>query len=289
MSEPLPPSTRIATATVITPVLNAERLIARTVESIVHQSAVRSGRLALQYLVRDGASSDRTVEIVRGIAGDAADVHSEPDTGVYDALAKGLRAATGDMVSYLNAGDVYAPNALEVAADVLEQGEVDWISGLSVLSNEAGAIINVELPPRRRRRYLRKALLFTPPWFPFSVQQESTFWRRRLQEAVDLGRLAMFRLAGDTYLWKCFSTRARLFSVDAHLGGFTAHAGQLSEDMTSYRAEVAAIQGAPTASDRALALLDIAAWRGLPERVRKRSQRGSLFRYSLQQQRWTRD
>lgn len=97
---------KIFTAKVVTPCLNGEALIGRTAESVMAQSAVRPGRLRLQYVVCDGASTDGTLEIVRQICGDRADIVSERDAGMYEALAGGLGHAPGDVVSYLNAGDV---------------------------------------------------------------------------------------------------------------------------------------------------------------------------------------
>src|SRR6202011_3513933 len=95
-----------------------------------------------QYLVCDGASTDGTLDMVRRIAGDEAEIVSEPDRGMYDALAKGLRRATGDVVAYLNAGDLYAPTALDVVADVFEQNEVSWITGCQGEHNEQGQFIS---------------------------------------------------------------------------------------------------------------------------------------------------
>src|SRR5690349_3953356 len=97
---------KISSITIVTPCRNAERYIARTVESILRQTAVQSGRVKLQYIVCDGASTDGTVEVVRKMCGSEATIISEPDRGMYDALGKGLKRATGDVVAYLNAGDI---------------------------------------------------------------------------------------------------------------------------------------------------------------------------------------
>jgi len=63
----------VRSATIVTPCLDAERLIRPTVESIMAQTAVRSGRLRLQYLVCDGGSRDRTLDVVREVCGAAAE------------------------------------------------------------------------------------------------------------------------------------------------------------------------------------------------------------------------
>jgi len=169
---------------IVTPCRNAEHLVARTVESIVGQSAVRSGRVELEYLLIDGASTDRTVEVARAAGGSRVSVRSEPDRGMYDALAKGLRAATGDVVAYLNAGDAYSLGAFEVLADLFERPEVAWLTGFRIQCNERGAVVGAYLPVPYRRRLLAKGA-HDGVRLEF-VQQESTFWRRSLHAQLDL-------------------------------------------------------------------------------------------------------
>ncbi len=276
---------QVRSATVITPCRNAERLVRRTAESIVAQTAVRSGRLRLQYVVCDGASTDRTVDVVREVCGDAVEVVSEPDRGMYDALAKGFRRAEGDVVSYLNAGDLYAPTALDVVADVLEEHPVEWVTGLAVRHNANAQVVRVDLPYRYRRRFLEKALYGTPV-LPFFVTQEATFWSRRLLSLVDLDRLASFRLAGDAYLWKCFASEAELVVVESHLGGFTEEPGQLSEDRTAYLRELDMLGEPARLSDRALAAADRLVWYFAPPPLRKRLNPRGLLRHSSSANRW---
>ena len=88
---------------IITAVHNGAREIPVTLASIAAQSYPD-----IEHIVIDGASSDDTVEIVRRSERPVARIVSEPDRGVYDAFQKGLRAASGDVVAYLNAGDAYA-------------------------------------------------------------------------------------------------------------------------------------------------------------------------------------
>ena len=83
---------------IITVTYNAEATIERTLESVAMQTYPD-----IEHLVIDGASKDRTVEIARRYP-HAIGV-SEPDKGLYDAMNKGLKRATGDYLCFLNAGD----------------------------------------------------------------------------------------------------------------------------------------------------------------------------------------
>ena len=88
--------------TIITICYNAASTISRTLRSVQAQTYPH-----LEYLVIDGASRDTTLELVEELA-PRAQVYSEPDRGIYDAMNKGLARATGDYVWYVNAGDALA-------------------------------------------------------------------------------------------------------------------------------------------------------------------------------------
>jgi glycosyltransferase involved in cell wall biosynthesis len=234
----------------------------------MEQTAVRAGRMRLQYLVCDGDSRDATLDVVREVCGSSADVCSAPDGSMYEALASGLCRADGDVVAYLNAGDVYDAAALDVVADVMDRGASPWITGRIVTQDEAGAVLMDVLPFRYRRDLLEKGLYGTP-WLPFFVQQESTFFARSLLRHVDLAALARYRLAGDAFLWSSLARAAPLAIVDARLGAFVVHAGQKSEDRAGYQRELAAAGGPRSAFDYARAIAERARWHA-PESLKRR-------------------
>lgn len=275
---------RVQKVTIVTPCRNAEHLVAQTVESIWSQTALASGRLEIEHLVFDGASRDHTVDVARRASAGRATIVSEPDGGMYDALAKGLRRATGDVVAYLNAGDMYHRTALDVVADLFETQPVEWLTGLSVRYNPRGQVFEVTLPYRFRRELIRRGMYGGRRILPF-VQQESTFWSRGLHEAVDLERLARCRYAGDFFLWKCFASRADLAIVSSFLGGFLYHPGQASEDLAAYREEVRSLAEAPSAADWIVAAVDRALWYAPPE-VKKALNPERLYRCRRGDDRW---
>jgi len=94
---------------IITVTYNASPLFEQTIASIASQSYSN-----IEFIVIDGKSSDNTLEILQQYK-DIISYHvSEPDAGIYDAMNKGLQAATGDYVLFLNAGDYFCnDNSLE--------------------------------------------------------------------------------------------------------------------------------------------------------------------------------
>ena len=116
------PSFRIS---VITPSYNQGQFIRRTIDSVLGQT----GNFELEYLVCDGGSSDDTIEILRSY-GNRLRWSSERDRGQVDAINKGLRAVTGDVVSWLNSDDVLAPGALQrVTETFTAHPNIEWVHG----------------------------------------------------------------------------------------------------------------------------------------------------------------
>jgi len=115
---------------VITVVFNAEVFVERTIQSVLNQSYKD-----IQYIVVDGNSTDKTLEIVARYK-EIDKVLSEPDKGLYDAMNKGLKLAEGDYVWFLNAGDqVYSPDTIQHMVEGVE-GEPDVLYGGTMIVDE---------------------------------------------------------------------------------------------------------------------------------------------------------
>lgn len=87
---------------VITVCYNAEATLEDTIQSVISQTYHH-----VEYIIVDGASKDRTMDIVNRYRERISVVISEPDKGLYDAMNKGIRLATGDYLCFLNAGDSF--------------------------------------------------------------------------------------------------------------------------------------------------------------------------------------
>ena len=233
--------------TIITPCRNAGKLLADTIASLRGQSAVQSGDVHLQHLVMDAASTDDTRDVVAKFS--EVEFQSKPDSGMYDALAGGLLQARGDVIGYLNAGDILHPHAFDVLAEVFANPGVDWVTGYATQINERLQLTAAWRPTRYRREFVANGF-YADDRYPSCIQQESTFWSKRLNQTVDLERLRTFKLAGDFFLWTEFARMSELHSINSLLGAFRIHHGQLSENMADYRREVEGIIRPPTLKER---------------------------------------
>lgn len=270
--------------TVVTPCRNSARYLEETIRSVVDQTAVRSGRAELEYFVCDGASTDDTLDVVGRIGSPHVQFVSEPDRGMYDALTKGLKRGTGEIVSYLNAGDYYHQCAFDVVSEIFANyPDVHWLTGWNMIYNERSQLVDARLPYRYRPSFFSNGLhgRLVP-----GMQQESTFWRAGLHALVDFERLSQFRLAGDYFLWTQFAKAHRPRIVGAHLGGFKIHPGQLTGVRTPYQLEFDAIAGRPSLWQWMLAGLDWPIWKVAPIGVKRRLSGADHFIYDHALGKW---
>ena len=122
---------------IITVVYNSEKYIRRTIESIVGQDYP-----AIEYIIIDGKSKDTTMQIVNEYRDRIAVIVSEPDKGLYDAMNKGLRLATGSYVLYINSGDALSSPTL--LSDIFNNvpADSDVIYGDTQITDEEGNILH---------------------------------------------------------------------------------------------------------------------------------------------------
>ena len=127
---------------VITISFNSEAVIKKTIESVLKQTYTD-----IEYLIIDGASKDKTVEIAESYKDAFAHkgidykIFSEPDKGIYDAMNKGISKATGEFVGLINSGDWYEPAMIETAVKAYEEKPYDIFYADINLIKENGTII----------------------------------------------------------------------------------------------------------------------------------------------------
>jgi glycosyltransferase involved in cell wall biosynthesis len=197
---------------IVTPVRNSGKYLEQTMRSVLGQNYPN-----LEYFIVDGGSTDRTLDIICKYENQLTGWISEPDKGMYDALSKGFARTTGEIMGWLNASDLLHVNGLFVVGGVFGAlRQVEWITGHPTKFNLDGATIELmDLPRWSRFRFLAGA----NKW----IQQESTFWRRSLWEKAGARVDASLRSEGDFELWVRFFRHAKLYTVDALIGGYRLH------------------------------------------------------------------
>ena len=134
---------------IITPSFNQGQFIAETLQSVARQTYP-----AIEHIIMDGGSTDESPAIIQAYAkqhpGTVSWV-SEPDHGQADAINKGMKQASGEILAYLNSDDTYAPGAIAtVVAFLKEHPEVHLVHGRGLHINPDGATIKLPHLPTHR-------------------------------------------------------------------------------------------------------------------------------------------
>jgi glycosyltransferase involved in cell wall biosynthesis len=98
--------------TIVTVVLNGRRFVESAIRSVLEQSYPW-----IEYVVIDGGSTDGSIELIQRYETRLDTFVTEPDSGVYDAMNKGIRRSRGQLIGILNSDDWYAPDAVHTAVE----------------------------------------------------------------------------------------------------------------------------------------------------------------------------
>lgn len=149
------------TISIITICYNAASDLEKTIKSV--RTQVFND---YEYIVVDGGSKDATSEIIKSNADVITKLVSEPDKGIYDAMNKGIRMATGDWVIMMNAGDVFADS------DVLQNVFAH------VISDKITFLYGDTLSKQKNGKLLRRIT----SWKDGNVNHQAVIYRRKLHE-----------------------------------------------------------------------------------------------------------
>lgn len=222
---------------VVTACFNAAAYIDATLRSVLDQ-----GYPELEYIVIDGGSTDGTCEIIERYKDRLSYYVSEPDGGQYEAIQKGLSIATGEVMCWLNADDVFLPWTLSLVGEIFTaHPEVGWITGLPGFLNRRGQMTSVYGSVAAYPRHF-----IANGWYNHDLggylQQESMLWRRSLWNKAG-GLDLSLRYAADYELWARFARHDDLIPVAAPLAAFRKLPGEQRSSVGSdrYEAEVAQV------------------------------------------------
>ena len=127
---------------IITVCYNSAQTVRKTMESVLNQTYPN-----IEYIIVDGLSTDDTVEIARSYTeafrqkGYSFRIISEKDNGIYDAMNKGIRMASGELIGMINSDDWYEPIAVETAVDAYRENPYDLFYADINLVRSDGSII----------------------------------------------------------------------------------------------------------------------------------------------------
>lgn len=186
---------------IITAVFNNVETLEYCIESVLSQSYRN-----IEYIIIDGGSADGTLDVIKKYDDKISYWVSEPDNGIYDAMNKGIRAATGDIVGILNSDDMYADEfVIENVVKCLSVNNVDTCYGDLVYVDK----FDLDKVIRYWKSSDYRSGLFSKGWAP---PHPTFFVRRGVYEKYGMFDLS-YRLAADFELMMRFLAKYKIPSV----------------------------------------------------------------------------
>lgn len=199
---------------IVTPSFNQGRFLRQCIESVLDQ-----GHADLEYIIIDGGSTDESPAIIESYASRLAYWCSEPDGGQSDAINKGFRKATGELIAWLNADDYYTPDTFDrILAAYREAPDAPFYFGDGLRVCENGSVTS-NFYPKGFSGFSRQALLMGLNY----ILQPSTFMSRRAM--AEIGYLdTTLHYGMDSDLWMRLSALGEPRFVDAPLSASREYA-----------------------------------------------------------------
>jgi len=196
--------------TVVTPSFNQAEFLERTILSILNQNYPN-----LEYIIIDGGSSDGSIEIIRKYSDFLAYWVSEKDRGQSDAINKGFRRASGDLVAWQNSDDIYLPGALkEVARTFGEDPGYDVFYGNMYTIDQDDNIIH----EHRYTPFSVRSLLYDG----WNLTNQSAFIRRDVAREYDFKKTLAYAMDADFFV-RMGSDGKKFRFIHRHLGALRIH------------------------------------------------------------------
>jgi len=111
---------------IVTVCLNSEKTIERCIKSVLNQKYKKTN---IELIIIDGKSVDRTIEIVKKYKSKIFYYESKIDKGIYDAINKGIKMSTGDIIGILNSDDFYYPYTFSIVNKYFNKYKIDYLFG----------------------------------------------------------------------------------------------------------------------------------------------------------------
>ena len=156
---------------IITVTYNAGKVLEDTIQSVITQTYKN-----VEYILVDGGSTDNTLNIINQYRSMIQQVVSEPDQGLYDAMNKGIRMATGDYICFLNAGDAFHED------DTLQQ----MVHSIAVNNTLPDVLYGETAIVDEEGHFLRMRRLSTPEHLTWKSFQHGIYWKNIVHQEYHL-------------------------------------------------------------------------------------------------------
>jgi glycosyltransferase involved in cell wall biosynthesis len=196
---------------IVTPSFQQARWLPQTLESVTTQ--LRPGD---EYFVIDGGSDDGSVDVIKAYESRLTGWVSEPDQGQADAVNKGYRHCTGEVLGWVNSDDLLLPGALDRVREAFAKDpDLEFLSGWAVFIDADGRIT------RCRRRALSHTCWAKAGLLPLA--QPACFYRRTLLETAGPLDPSLWLTLDQDLFYRMLRSARKICAVHRYLAACTVH------------------------------------------------------------------
>ena len=183
---------------IVTVCFNSESTVRDTIESVLDQDYSN-----IEYIIIDGASTDKTIDIINEYSNNIKTIFSEPDKGIYDAMNKGVQISSGDSVGILNSDDIFShTRVISDIVKIIKDTNVDAVYGDLVVvgRKKTSSIIRNYSSKYFRKWKIRFGLILPHPTFYVkrSLFDKLGFYKINYRVAADFELITRFLTNGIT-------------------------------------------------------------------------------------------
>lgn len=224
---------------IVVPSYNQDNFLSETLDSIFSQNYPN-----LEVFVVDGGSTDNSVEIIKSFENLQMRWVSEPDEGPANAINRGFRQVSGDVVAWLNSDDTYAIDTLwEVAEEFARDSELDMVIGNALYVDEKHLLHLAHHGTHRTGLYYGKLEPYAriPAYWEYvhSVPQPTVFFRRRLLDRFGGQLDESFKYIFDFELFFRFAANAKIKKIERTTAFYRIHTkSKTGGDWTNFLIEL---------------------------------------------------
>lgn len=190
---------------VITVAYNSETTIEKTICSVIAQKCSN-----IEYIIVDGKSTDKTVDIIKRYESYITKWVSEPDQGIYDAMNKGISMASGDIISFLNSDDWYEEGIFERLEELFTTKKCDAVSGSIILWHDGKKAWDYHIIEEKEQLFSR--MIYAHP---------ATFVKRNVFEQYGVFDLSYKIVADYDWFFRIQLANVDIFRTDEKFANYS--------------------------------------------------------------------
>jgi len=201
---------------IVTPVFNGKPYLEETIQSVIGQTYDN-----IEYIIIDGGSTDGSLEIIQKYEDKIDYWRSELDSGMYEAINKGLKMASGSILAYINSDDTYYLDTVKRVVEYFQRNsDAELIFSDCDFINERGEFLYTYCYPKFRWKFFISSNVS-------SIPQATTFWRSTIHKEVDYFD-TIFKMCADFDFYAKVGRGHHIAHINRPLARFRVHNASLT-------------------------------------------------------------